>query len=495
MASAKSSTLNTFLLGFSLLLIPFDFIAYNIFIYPLELSLNIPFFKLPWVLNGLLISFLFFSGLFFQATSYKRAKPLLIWGLLIYALSALFVLGRIHFTLLIFARLFQGLSFAMILPASLTLLKVSKPSKSYYTWGAILVFGLFVSPWITSWILKNFPIHWLFYFLGFYALALALLDGIFLEFVKSAGRKLDPKGFLLIGSSMAILILSLSIGLYWGWGLSSLFFFFSFLLFNLAFFVEKSESNPLFEMELFKSRSFLTCFIPLLFLQFILWPLLFFVPIYLQYLLGVPLFSMGLWLLTFTGAVVVGFIVSSYTYRKGWIRFSIGISLSLLTLSLFLLSFVTETGHRSYLLSILALLGLGWGFLFLNIYSGGVGFFPKKNLIRGFAFYEIFPFLFGSLGLCIGFNVFVKKFTSFFYNALSDADILFSQSINTHFFEILNRPDLYSDAIRGAFTQAFLEGFHSLTTLLSWIGFTCLIFSLIYIPSKTREVLSEGSND
>ncbi len=495
MTPAKSSLLNTFLLGFSLLLIPFDFIAFNIFIYPLEVSLNIPFFKLPWILNGLLISFLFFSGLFFQATSYKRAKPLLLWGLLIYALSALFVIGGINFTLLIIARLFQGLSFAMILPASLKLLKVSKPSKSYYTWGALLVFGLFVSPWVTSWILKNFPLQWLFYFLGFYALLIALLDGIFLEFGKSAEQKLDPKGFLLIGSSMVILILSLSIGLYWGWGLSSLFFFLSFLLFNLAFFVEKSESYPLFEMELLKDRSFFTCFVPLLFLQFTLWPILFFVPIYLQYLLGVPLFSMGLWLLTFTGAVVLGFVLSSYTYRRGWIRLSIGLSLSFLTLSLFLLSFVTETGHRSYLLSILALLGFGWGFLFLNIYSGGVGFFPRKTLIRGFAFYEIFPFLFGSLGLCIGFNVFVKKFNSVFYDALSDADILFSKNINTHFFEILNQPSLYSDGIRESFTQAFIAGFHSLTILLSWIGFTCLIFSLIYIPSKTREVLSEESPD
>ncbi|MCH9633416.1 MAG: hypothetical protein S4CHLAM7_01410 [Chlamydiae bacterium] len=496
MLQVQRHILTTLLLSLALLLIPFDFISSSLLIYPAQFKLSIPLFNLPWIQNSCLLSFLFFSGLFFQAASLKRAKTLLITGLLIYALSSLFLVFNVTFSLIIGTRLTQGLSFAMLLPASLKLLHLSSAARAYYLWGFILVIGLFVSPLLSSWILSTFSLQMLFYTLSSYALLIALLSVFLLSFEKTTeDHPIDPKGFLLIGSSMVILILSLSMSLYWGWGVSSLFIFLSFLLFNLAFFFEKKSNFPLFETELLKDRSFLTSFVPLLFLQFVLWPILFFVPLYLQYLWGLPHLTTGFWLLIFTGAVVCGFLISQYTYKKGWVRYSVGIALLCLTTSLFLLSFVTEAGYRSYFLSILALLGFGWGFLFINIYSGGVGLFPKKLLTRGFAFYEIFPFLAGSLGLSIGVSLFVSKMSSAFYSALSNHNLTFPFSLNTHFFEILSRPDIYSEEIRNALSGAILKGFHSLTTFLSWMGFVCLIFSIIYIPSETKEVLSDSSEE
>lgn len=489
----QPSKIKSVLLGFSCLLIPFDFVAFNLFLYPAQQTLHIPIFKLPWIMSGLLITFVFFAGLFFQAAIYKRAKFLLVLGLLVYGFSAFFVLGQASLTLLIIARMFQGIGFALILPASLHLLKQSEPSKSYTLWGGILLGGLLVSPWITGLILNKLSINAIFYFLALYAFIISILNLKFLHLDEKGEHKIDKLGFILIGCSMATLIISLSVGLYWGWGISSVFFFIAFLFFNFAFFAEEKSEYPLFEIQLFKDRSFFASFVPLLYLQFVLWPLLFIIPIYLQYFLGIPILSTGFWFMTFTASVIVGYFIGKWGYQKGYLRFNLSLSLLLMTVSLFLLSFAGEIGYRSYLLSILAILGVGWGILFLNIYSGGVGLFPKNLVTRGFAFTEIFPFFFGALGLSIGFNIFMKRFNIVFYDCLGDLNIIFPYNINDHFFEILNLPDLHGDPTQKCFKEAFLSGFHTLTSFLSWIGLACLIFTIIFTPKKADEVLIDHS--
>jgi DHA2 family methylenomycin A resistance protein-like MFS transporter len=481
----------SWLLGFSSLLLPFDFICFNLALYPMQQVLHIPIYQLPWIMTSLLITFVFFAGLFFQAASFKQAKSLLVSGLAIYALSALFLLGHLSLTWIIIARLFQGVGAALILPSSLQLLKQKEPAHAYKIWAGVLLGALLVSPWLTGLIVKGFSIRWIFFFLAFYAAIMAIINAKFLHLEKTSDYILDKWGFLLIGSSMATLVVSLSVGMYWGWGLSSIFFFVAFLLFNFAFFAEEKSPYPLLEIQLFKDRSFFSAFIPLLFLQFVLWPILFFIPIYMQYFLGIPILSTGLWFMTFTGSVVLGSILGKTGYAKGYLRFNLSLSLLLITISLFLLSFVGEKGNKGYLLGILGILGLGWGILFLNIYSGGVGLFPKKLVTRGFAFTEIFPFFFGALGLAIGFNIFINNFNTIFYDCLGDANIIFPYNINDHFFEILNLHDLHGDIAQKCFKKGFLGGLHALTRFLSWIGIICLIFTIVFTPKVGQEVLSE----
>lgn len=467
---------------------PFDFIAFTSTLYPFQKLYQIPLIKLPWIQSAFLVAFLLFSGLFFQSA--KATKKQLIVGLCVYGGAAFCVFSHRHYALMIIARLLQGIGLSMILPSILKLLNYPHAKESFRALALYLLAGLFISPWISSWVISSLSPVWLFYVLGFYAALIAILTFIILPKEKVQAPSIDTLGFLLIGGSMAIFILSLAVGLFWGWGLSSLFFFLSFLCFNLAFFYEQKQAHPLFDLELFKSKPFWSCFFPLLFLQFVLWPVVFLIALYLQYYLSIPLISFGLWLLILTGAVFVGHLFSLKGYEKGYIRMNVGLCLLWITLSLFLFSFVSESGYRSYFFVCLGLLGLGWGHLFLNTYTGSIALFTKKVAKAGFPITEILPFFFGAIGLSIMFNFFLRRFNRLFYQMVSDKSLSFSMDVNNHFFELLKRSEAYPDGVVEAFRESFILSFQSTLSFLSWIGFILLVFSLIFIPAKSKETFS-----
>jgi EmrB/QacA subfamily drug resistance transporter len=181
---------------------------------------------------------------------------------------------------------------------------------------------------------------------------------------------LDITGFLIFTLSIALIFLSLTFAAY---GTTELYLSLPFGLIGLSlavifYYVEKRKDNPLLDLSLFSVKEFTGGVITLL-LNAVSWgAMILLLGLYLQLVKGMSPFSAGFSLLPFEITyLAVGPLSGRLSDKYGYLPFTIA-GLSLMSLSLFLLSTISE--NTTYLAFI----------FYVVIFAVGIGLFSSPNM-------------------------------------------------------------------------------------------------------------------
>jgi len=179
--------------------------------------------SLTWVLNAYTIAF---AALLIPAgrlaDRFGRRRVFMI-GLAIFAVSSMLVGAAPNFSIVILARLIQGVGGALLTPASLGLLLAVTPDSARMTtvakWGSLTALGVATGPAVGSLIVDSYGWRWAFLLLPPFCL-LAYLTGKTTLPGNAPNDEApfpDIVGALLLATSMALLAFSIVQVGPWGW--------------------------------------------------------------------------------------------------------------------------------------------------------------------------------------------------------------------------------------------------------------------------------------
>ena len=219
--------------------------------------------SLTWVLNAYTIAF---AALLIPAgrlaDRFGRRRVFVI-GLIVFAFSSVLVGAAPNFSVVVAARLAQGVGGALLTPASLGLLLAVTPDSERMTtvakWGSLTALGVATGPAVGSLIVNSYGWRWAFLVLPPFCL-LAYLSGK-RTLPQNAPNETAPLpdivGAVLLASSMALLAFSIVQVGPWGWtslGVQSTFFA-SVILLAVTFLKGRRHQAPAIPTHLFRIRS------------------------------------------------------------------------------------------------------------------------------------------------------------------------------------------------------------------------------------------------
>lgn len=287
---------------------------------------------------------------------------------------------------LVFCRLMQGIATAIIIPSSLSLISHAFPEnqkgKAIGLWSSITGIGLAIGPVLGGFIVSALNWRWIFYINIPFAIASLIMSYIYVKesHDEAAEKKIDFVGFSLVTIGITALTIALIQAPDWGWGSLLTLLLFAVGIITLYGFYRKEikSDNPMIPFHLFKNRTFLACALALFTMVFIIWPVFFLMPLYLQNMRHELPYVVGLMLLPITAALVilspiVGLWVDSFSSKM-----LILLGLAFLLVSNLMQAFFEPSSLKITVLIAFILLGLAWAFVSNPATVKGIAALPHR---------------------------------------------------------------------------------------------------------------------
>ncbi len=221
---------------------------------------------------------------------------------------------------------------------------------------------------------------------------------------------LDIRGFLIFTSSMTLILLFLTLAAYGG---SELYLSFPLLISGLVlatvfYYVEKRTDYPLLDLSLLSIREFTGGIVAQL-LNAVAWgAMMLLLSLYLQLVKGMSPLQAGFSLLPFDAAFLsVGPVSGRLSDKYGYLPFTVA-GLSLMSISLFLLSNISNSTPYSIFILYVIIFGLGMGLFSSPNMSSIMGSVPARR--RGVA--SALRATFFNVGFTMSFNIVILVMTA-----------------------------------------------------------------------------------
>lgn len=342
--------------------------------------------ELQWIVNafGLVMSVTMVT-MGRLADAYGRRR-LFMLGLLICAFSSLGAALSPRAAWLIGFRSFQGLSNAMVITTSQSLIThvfpEEKHGKALGIWTTLVGLGLAMGPVFGGIIIAISSWHWIFYF----NIPFLVISGILVRLTVKESKnteqsaKIDVPGLFLLVVGLGALIMGVIQGPEWGWdrpiilslfGLAALFL-------ALFYFVEHRVPSPLMRFEFFKQRKFFAAAIGNFSVVFLFWGIFFLIPLYLQNILSRTPFESGMLML----AISLPFALASHyagplgdKIPKKYLLLN---GLFLAMIGTLLMAFLNVEPLMGLMVTALVFFGVGAGAVFGPSTSLGISSIPRN---------------------------------------------------------------------------------------------------------------------
>lgn len=465
----------------ALLIVPFDFMYFTFCLPLLQKQLNIPIYKLYWIINAPFLSLVIASAICTQLTLRYSLKKMMALALTLYALSPLLFFLKLSFSSIILIRVLQGLALSLLIPSTLQALIDHSKFKFW-----ILPIAPLLAIILTLFATPHLYWPWIFAIPAFCA-ALFILGTPFIKHDARQQTHSDYLGAIFSGLIFGIIFLGFIAWAYWSIGISIMIFFFAFLILQLTFYFERKLEHPLLQFRIFKDKFSLTTLIPLYLFQFTLWPTLILIILYIVAIKDLHVIYLAIPLLVFATAIYLGSLLSLSAYKKKLVKSCMTLALFLASSSTFLISLIFSKSSTLFISLPLALLGFSYGILYLNSNLQAKLIFSKPLLLKGFIFYETLQYLAASSGLTIGLYLFIKNFKIHFDRLLEMSGNPYNGPIAALFLN-MNKSDSLLFSFKKAFISACSYGLHTVTASFAWILFLTLIFSAVFTSTKTTHL-------
>jgi DHA2 family multidrug resistance protein-like MFS transporter len=406
-------------LWLSLLLIGLDATILNVALPTLSRTLGATTGELQWIMDAYILAF---AGLLLTAGSLGDRfgrKLILAVGLGVFGASSVVAAYATSPAMLVAARAFMGLGAAAIMPLTLSILPHVFPreerSKAIAIWTAGSGLGLVLGPVFGGLLLKRF--WWGSVFLVNVPVVLvALAAGYFLipESKDPSQSRTDPLGVLRSTAGLATLVYGIIEAPTRGWTSSATLAFLGIgVLAVTAFLVwEARARRSMLDLKLFGNRAFASSSTVLALASFALFGMLFFIPQYLQFVLGASALGAGMRLLPLVAAMAVGAPLSGPLASRFGTRFVVGCGILLVSGALVLFSRTQVESGYAFAVVCMVSLGFGLGAAMAPAIDAFMGSLPTNRTGMGSGLNNTMRQMGGALGVAILGSVLATTYAS-----------------------------------------------------------------------------------
>ena len=356
---------------FALFMIMLDNTVVNVALPSIQRSLDTSLSGLEWTVNIYTLTFavlLVTGGRLGDIFGRRRA---FVIGVVAFALSSAIAGLAPDAASLIASRGVQGISAALMMPATLSIITNAFPAhergKAIGTWAGVSALALAIGPVVGGLLTEQVSWRAIFYLNVPVAAAAVFVTLLATRESRdhTVARAVDFAGIATITVGIGALVLALVEGNRWGWDSPTIIALIAASVIGLVAFglVELRGRNPMIEFHFFRSRTYLAANGVAFVVSFAMLAVFFFIAIYMQNILGYSPLETGVRFLPATILIVVAApIAGRVTDRIGG-KFPIAGGLALVALSLYLLSQVTVDSRYGQMLPAFVVSGLGMGFV------------------------------------------------------------------------------------------------------------------------------------
>jgi len=489
----------------SLFVIVVDSTIVNVALPTLVRQLGATTTDLQWIVDAYT---LVFAGLLLAAGSlgdrFGRGRALRL-GLIAFGITS--VLGALAQSpgQLIAARALMGIGAALIFPATLAILTnvftlPGERAKAIGIWTAITGLAVALGPVTGGWLLEHF--WWGSVFLvNLPIVIVALVAGKFLvpDSRDPVPRRLDPLGIALSISGVTLLVWGIIEAPHHGWtSTTSLCAFTGAAALIAAFIVwELRSSAPMLDVRIFRNLRFSAASLSVTVAFFALFGFIFMVTQYMQFVRGYGTFEAGLRTVPFAVATGIAAPIAPLLVRRVGTKVVVAGGLALMSAGFVVAATTTATSSYSVVVVSMALMGVGLGLTSAPATESIMGALPPERAGVGSAVNDTTRELGGTLGVAVAGSVLASAYTTGLADKLAglpipaDALATAQSSIGAAFGVADRATELVGpaagDAIRGAASQAFIDGFHTGSLVLAAVALVGSLLALVILPARADQ--------
>jgi len=280
--------------SFGLFMIMLDNTVVNVALPSMQRSLHLKTSELEWIVAGYALTFGAFMLTGGKLADLFGRRLIFVIGLVVFSASSLACGLAGSATILIAARVIQGLGAAMMNPSTLSIITVTFPPRQRGTaigiWAGVSALALAIGPLVGGVITQHLNWNWIFFInipIGAIAVAAAF------AFIKesrdtSLEQRPDIPGLASSALALFALIYALIEANTYGWGSTRIIAAFAVAIVSLASFValELRQRLPMLDMSLFRNRTFSGANTVMLLVALAMFGVFFYISLYMQQVLG-----------------------------------------------------------------------------------------------------------------------------------------------------------------------------------------------------------------
>lgn len=365
-----------------------------------------------WVLTSYLIS----NAIILPATSwigkYIGRKRFLIICIIIFTAASALCGAAPNLTVLIIARILQGMGGGALQPiAQSVLLESFPPAKrgaAMAVYGMGIVVAPIIGPTLGGWITDNYSWRWIFYINLPIGLIAAFMANAFVEdppYLKNQKPgKIDYTGFGLMALGLGALELTLDLGQQHDWFESSLIVFTATtsILSLLAFIAwELYTPEPIVNLKVFLNRNFAVGCAMIASVGVVLYGSTALLPLFLQTLLGYPAVESGFAVSPRGVGAIISMIIVGRLIARVDARYLIAFGFCVLTFSTYLFTLINLDIAQSNIIIPMLISGVAMGFVFVPLTTLSMATLPQAQIGNASGIYNLMRNTGGSVGIAI----------------------------------------------------------------------------------------------
>jgi EmrB/QacA subfamily drug resistance transporter len=332
--------------AFGLFMIMLDNTVVNVALPSIQRSLGLQVSELEWVVTGYALTFGAFMLTGGKLADLLGRRRMFVVGLVIFTLSSLGCGLATGATMLIAARIIQGLGAALMNPSTLSIITVTFPPRQRGTaigiWAGVSGLALAIGPLVGGLITEHVNWNWIFFInvpIGTLAVVAAYL---FIDESRDTSHEQRPDVPGLATSALGLFALTYALieANTYGWTSPRIVVAFAIAAVSIVAFVllELHQRLPMLDLSLFRNRTFSGANSVMLLVGLAMFGVFFYISLYMQQILGYSPTQSGAAFLPMTVLIIlVAPLAGRFSDRIGS-RVFMSIGMTLLAISLFIFS-------------------------------------------------------------------------------------------------------------------------------------------------------------
>jgi MFS transporter, DHA2 family, multidrug resistance protein len=460
-----------------------------------------------WVLTSYLIS----NAIILPATSwigkYIGRKRFLIICIIIFTIASALCGAAPNLTILIIARILQGMGGGALQPiAQSVLLESFPPAKrgaAMALYGMGIVVAPIIGPTLGGWITDNYSWRWIFYINLPIGILAAFMANAFVEdppYLKDQKPgKIDYTGFSLMALGLGAMELTLDMGQQRDWFESPLITATAvFSVLCLVGFVlwELYTPEPIVDLRVFLNRNFAVGCAMIASVGVVLYGSTALLPLFLQTVLGYPAVESGIAVSPRGVGSIVSMMVVGRLIGKVDARYLIAFGFSVLCFSTYMFTSIDLYIAQSNIIYPMVISGFAMGFVFVPLTTLSMATLPVQQIGNASGIYNLMRNTGGSIGIAI-MTTLLARGGQVHQAALTSHTTIYDPAFQAAFEQIRNGlmasmdaatatevayRQLYADVLRQAAVLSYIDDFMILTILCALCIPGVLLFKRVLHP-------------
>lgn len=457
--------------------------------------------EVTWVLTSYLVSNAIIIPITGWLASVFGRKRYLIFSITLFTLSSLACAAAPSLTVLVIARVFQGLGGGGLQPLSQAILLEAFPVVEHgvamAVFGMGVVFAPILGPVVGGWITDNWSWRWVFYInlpVGALAIFLAILLIHDPPYIRRAKLHIDKWGLFLITVGLGCLQIVLDKGEREDWFDSQLIIILTIIaVVALIMFVivELRIEHPVVNLRVFRDRTFATGNVIMFMGFFCLFGGLVMLPLYAQTLMDYTALWAGLVLGPGGVASLMVMPVAGILMKKGVKpRLLLGVGLSIMAYSLWLMSRFNLQADFMSVAWPRIVQGFGMGLFFVPLSASTYISIPREGMGNASGIFNLLRNLGGSFGVAVSATLVAQR-SQFHQNFLVENVTPYSTQLQVYAQRLMEALPAGTDSTKllaaiyqELLRQANMLAYNDVFWLFGW--FTAVLVPLTFLMRQPK---------